>query len=34
MKNLHSPDFDIDEECLVTGVANICWLAVNFLKDN
>jgi amidohydrolase len=34
MKNLHSPDFDIDEEGLVTGVANMCWLAVNFLKDN
>jgi amidohydrolase len=34
MKNLHSPDFDIDEEGLVTGVANMCWLAVNFLQDN
>ncbi len=34
MKNLHSPDFDIDEEGLVTGVANMCWLAVNFLRDN
>jgi amidohydrolase len=33
MRNLHSPDFDIDEDGLVTGVANMCWLAVNFLKD-
>jgi amidohydrolase len=34
LRNLHSPEFDIDEEGLVTGVANMCWLAVNFLKDN
>jgi amidohydrolase len=34
MKNLHSPDFDIDEEGMVTGIANMCWLAVNFLTDN
>jgi amidohydrolase len=33
IRNLHSPDFDIDEEGLITGVANMCWLAVNFLKD-
>jgi amidohydrolase len=34
MKNLHSPEFDIDEEALETGVANLCWLTVNFLSDN
>lgn len=32
MKNLHTAEFDIDEEGLVTGVANMSWLAVNFLK--
>ena len=29
---LHSPDFDIDEQGMVTGVANMIWLAMNFLK--
>ena len=32
IKNLHTAEFDIDEEGLVTGVANMSWLAVNFLK--
>lgn len=34
MKMLHSPDFDIDEEGLVTGVANMSWLAINFIMDD
>ena len=33
-RNLHTADFDIDEAGLKTGVANLCWLAFNFLKDN
>lgn len=32
MKMLHSPDFDIDEEGLATGVANMSWLAYNFAQ--
>lgn len=32
MKKLHTPDFDIDEEGLETGVANLAWLLYNFLK--
>jgi amidohydrolase len=33
LKKLHTPDFDIDEEGLRTGVANLSWLVVNFLSD-
>ena len=33
MKKLHTPDFDIDEDGMETGVANMCWLLYNFLKD-
>ena len=29
---LHSPEFDIDEEALVTGVSNMCWLVLNYLN--
>jgi amidohydrolase len=32
MKMLHSPGFDIDEDGMITGVANMSWLAVNFLS--
>lgn len=32
MKKLHTPDFDIDEEGLKTGVANMTWLICNFLE--
>jgi amidohydrolase len=32
MKKLHTPDFDLDEDALVTGVANLSWLICNFLK--
>ncbi|MFN8211596.1 MAG: M20 family metallopeptidase [Bacteroidales bacterium] len=32
-RNLHTPDFDIDEEGMATGIANMCWLAINFLND-
>jgi len=32
MKKLHTPDFDLDEDALVTGVANLSWLVCNFLK--
>jgi amidohydrolase len=32
MRKLHTPDFDLDEEGLVTGVANLSWLICNFLK--
>jgi amidohydrolase len=28
---LHTSDFDIDENCLETGVANLSWLVYNFL---
>lgn len=34
MKKLHTPDFDIDEEGLETGVSNMAWLLYNFLKDS
>lgn len=33
VRNLHTADFDLDEEGLETGVANLTWLAVNFLKE-
>ena len=33
LKMLHSPDFDIAEEGMVTGVENMCWLALNFLTS-
>jgi amidohydrolase len=33
MKKLHTPDFDIDEDVMETGVANMTWLLYNFLKD-
>jgi len=33
MKKLHTADFDIDEEGLETGVANMSWLVYNFLMD-
>jgi amidohydrolase len=33
MKRLHTPDFDIDEDGMETGVTNMCWLVYNFLKD-
>jgi amidohydrolase len=33
IRMLHSPGFDIDEEGLKTGVANMSWLAVNFLSS-
>jgi amidohydrolase len=33
MKKLHTPDFDIDEEGLSTGVANLSWLVINFLSE-
>ncbi len=33
MKKLHSADFDIDEEGLETGVANMTWLVYNFLTN-
>lgn len=32
MHKLHTPDFDIDEAGLKTGVANMSWLICNFLK--
>jgi metal-dependent amidase/aminoacylase/carboxypeptidase family protein len=31
MLKLHTPDFDIDENGLETGVANLSWLIYNFL---
>jgi amidohydrolase len=34
VKMLHSSEFDIDEEGLVTGVANMSWLAFNLLMDD
>ena len=34
MKMLHTPEFDIDEDSLITGVSNMCWLALNFLSEN
>ncbi len=32
IRMLHSSDFDIDENGMITGVANMSWLAINFLK--
>lgn len=32
MRKLHTADFDIDEEGLETGVANMSWLVYNFLS--
>jgi amidohydrolase len=32
MRKLHTPDFDIDEEGLKTGVANLSWLVYRFLN--
>jgi len=32
MRKLHTPDFDIDEDALTTGVANLSWLIYNFLN--
>ena len=34
IRKLHTPDFDLDEEGLVTGVANLSWLICNFLNNN
>ncbi len=34
MRKLHTPDFDLDEEGLVTGVANLTWLIHNFLSGD
>lgn len=34
MKKLHTADFDIDEEGLETGVANMMWLLINLLRDD
>lgn len=33
MKKLHTPDFDIDENGMETGVANLSWLLLNLLKN-
>ncbi len=33
IKALHTSDFDIDEEGMETGVANMTWLLYNFLKN-
>ena len=33
LRKLHTPDFDIDEEGLRTGVANLSWLVINFLSE-
>ena len=33
MLKLHTPDFDIDEAGLQTGVANLSWLIYSFLED-
>jgi amidohydrolase len=33
MRKLHTPDFDIDETGLKTGVANLSWLVYRFLTD-
>lgn len=30
LKMLHSASFDLDEEGMITGVANMCWLSLNF----
>ncbi len=34
MKKLHTAEFDIDEDSLETGTANLCWLIYNFLSDD
>ncbi len=34
MKKLHTPEFDLDEDGLETGVANMSWLIVNFSTEN
>jgi amidohydrolase len=34
MKMLHTPLFDIDEDGLETGVANMTWLALNLINGN
>jgi amidohydrolase len=34
MRKLHTPDFDLDEDGLVTGVANLTWLIHNFLSNH
>lgn len=34
MKKLHTSEFDIDEECLETGTANMAWLIFSFLTDD
>jgi len=31
---LHTSEFDIDEDCLQTGIANMSWLIFNFLSDS
>jgi amidohydrolase len=33
MKKLHTSEFDIDEEGMITGVTNMSWLLFNFLKS-
>jgi amidohydrolase len=33
MKKLHTPDFDIDENGMRTGIANLSWLIYNFLAS-
>jgi amidohydrolase len=34
MKKLHTPGFDIDEDGLETGIANMSWLAYNLMTGN
>jgi len=34
LRKLHTADFDIDEESLTAGVANLTWLVYNFLSYN
>jgi len=34
MKKLHTPGFDIDEDGLETGIANMSWLAYNLMIEN
>jgi amidohydrolase len=33
MKKLHTPDFDIDENGMLTGITNLSWLIFNFLTS-
>ncbi|HUX96739.1 MAG TPA: M20 family metallopeptidase [Bacteroidales bacterium] len=33
VRKLHTPEFDIDEEGLKTGVANMSWLIINLLSE-